>query len=135
MNTVRADAQLQWTPGRDWLAAVLALHALIVGPWLAAIGAWALVPCAASALYHIGVFLRGEIWRIALIDETLVVFEPAQPGRAPRAATLRGAPWLTANWVVLRTGRRVLMLHARHYDAQRFARLRRALLGAGAAAG
>ena len=77
-----------------------------------------------SFLYHVRIFARAEVWRFALVDETAVLFQPDG-----RPAKLRGGPWMTSNWVVVRTSRRTLMLRAGRYDADRFARLRRALLG------
>ena len=137
-----ADEEILWTPGWEWLAAVLTLHGLVALPWIALLGAWPLLPCAASLGYYGWAFSRREVWRFALVEERAVLFEPTQPaakqaGRQgwQRPATLRGSPWITPRWVVVRTSRRVLTLRAGRYDAARFARLRRALLasrGAGA---
>ena len=124
MNAHRDDVDVVWTPGWEWLAAVAAIHGVVAVPWVAVFGAWPVLPCALSLLYHIGVFAKGETWRFALVEDTVVLFEPhGKPAR------LRGGPWMTEHWVVVRTSRRVLTLRAGRYDAVRFARLRRALLG------
>ena len=126
----RADAELLWTPGWEWLGAVVVLHALATVPWVAHLGAWPLLPAGLSLLYHGWVFTRREVWRFALVEERVVIFEPKRQGAPLRSARLRGPPWMTARWVVLRTGRRVLVLRAGRFDPALFARLRRALLAA-----
>ncbi len=132
MNPHRDETHLDWQPGWDWLLPVVGLHILFTVPWVAALGWWALVPGALSMLYHLGIYRRGETWRFAFVEDAVVLFEPERPerkGEARRPAKLRGGPWITANWVVVRTSRRVLAMHGSRYDAVRFARLRRALLG------
>ena len=124
----RADAELLWVPGWEWLSAVIVLHALSTVPWLAHVGTWPLLPAGLSLLYHGWVFKRREVWRFALVEERVVIFEPRRPGKPLRLARLRGPPWMTARWVVLRTRRRVLVLRAGRFDPVLFARLRRALL-------
>lgn len=123
MNPHRDDTELLWAPGWEWLAAVSALHALVAVPWAHFVGIWPLAFVGLSLAYHVRVFLKGEVWRVALVEETAVLFQPDG-----KPAKFRGGPWMTENWVVLRTSRRVLMLRAGRYDAERFARLRRALL-------
>ena len=127
MNPHRDDAEIEWTPGREWLAAVIVLHVLVLAPWLAYFGAWALIPCLASLAYHGWVFAQRETWRFALVDERVVLFEPRRPGRPLRQARWRGAVWMTSDWLVVRTTRRVLTLRAGRYDPALFARLRRGL--------
>lgn len=129
-ESARADAALAWCPGWDWFGAVCIVHALATAPWLALIGAWPLLPAALSLAYHGWVFKRGEVWRFALTEERVVLFEPTRPGCGPRSATLRGPPWMTDRWLVVRTTRRVLVLRAGRYDPALLARLRRALLAA-----
>ena len=124
MDPHHDDTEILWAPGWEWLTAVLAIHALVAVPWLHFLGAWPLLVLAPSLLYHVRIFARGEVWRFALVEETAVLFQPDG-----KPAKLRGGPWMTANWVVVRTTRRVLMLRSGRYDADRFARLRRALLG------
>ena len=129
MNAPSADLDLYWSPGWEWLAAVAAIHVLVLLPWLAYLGVWPLLPCLASLGYHGWVWRRGEVWRFALVEESVVLFEPAWNGASPRPAKLRGAVWMTERWVVVRTSRRVLALRAGRYPPAAFARLRRALRG------
>ena len=129
MNPHHDDAEIRWTPGWEWLSAVLVVHALALAPWVALFGPWPLLVGVGSLAYYGWIFSRREVWRFALVEETVVLFEPSRAGLAPRAAQLRGSPWITERWVVVRTSRRVLALYAGGYDAVRFARLRRALLG------
>lgn len=129
-DPARADAELAWRPGREWLAAVCAIHILATVPWLAHLGAWPLLPAACSLLYHARVWRRGEVWRFLLTEERVVLFEPKRPGQPVRTAKLRGPTWMTERWVVVRTNRRVLLLHGARIDPTLFARLRRALLAA-----
>ena len=124
MNPHQDDVEMRWSPGWEWLAAVVAIHFLVAVPWLNFLGAWPLALLAVSLFWHVRVFVKGETWRFALVEETAVLFQPDG-----KPAKLRGGPWMTENWVVVRTSRRVLMLRAGRYDADRFARLRRALLG------
>lgn len=138
MNPHRDDAELHWTPGVEWLAAVLLVHGLVLLPWLALVGAWPLVVVAASLAYHGWVFAaraRHEVWRFALVEESVVLFEPGRAGEGARPASLRGSAWITERWVVVRTNRRVLALYAGRCDAVLFARLRRALLAGRGPAG
>ena len=129
MNPHRDDAEILWTPGWEWAGAVLLVHALVLAPWVALFGPWPLLVGAGSLAYYGWIFSRREVWRFALVEETVVLFEPRRTGEAPTPAQLRGSPWITERWVVVRTSRRVLALYAGGYDAVRFARLRRALLG------
>ena len=129
MNPHRDDTALDWTPSWEWLGAVLLVHVLIVVPWLALLGPSALLAGGASLAYYGWILSRHEVWRFALIEDRVVLFEPHQSGEVPRPAKLRGSAWITERWVVVRTSRRVLTLYAGCYDAVRFARLRRALLG------
>lgn len=128
MNPNRDDIEVDWTPNWEWLAAVAAIHVLAVVPWMAHLGLWPLVPCALSALHHWRIFRRDETWRFALVEESVVLFEPERPGTGRRPAKLRGPPWMTEHWIVVRTSRRVLALRAGRYPPALFARLRRALL-------
>jgi len=123
-----AQVELRWTPGWEWLTSVVAIHVVVVAPWLAVLGPWLLGPGLASLLYHVLVFRRREVWRLTLVEESVTVFEPRRPGAPPRWAKLRGPPWMTDRWLVVRTTRRVLILRAGRYDPAHFARLRRALL-------
>ena len=134
MNPHRDDAELTWTPGWEWLAAVLAIHLLLVAPWLAYLGPWPLLPCVASIAYHVWVYTQREVWRFALVEESAVLFEPKRPGQPLREARRSGAVWMTANWLVVRTSRRVLVLRAGAFEPALFARLRRALRREAAAA-
>lgn len=127
MNPHRDDIELMWTPGWEWLTAVLAIHLLVVAPWLLYLGPWPLIPCLASIAYHAWVFARREVWRFALVEDRAVLFEPKRPGQPLREARYRGAVWMTASWLVVRTSKRVLTLRAGAYDPALFARLRRAL--------
>lgn len=127
MNPHRADIDMHWTPGWEWLTAVATIHFLVVVPWTIELGPWPLAPAALSLLYHLHVFRRREVWRFALVEESVVLFEPPRPGAPQRFAKLRGAPWMTDRWLVVRTSRRVLILRAGRYDPIHFARLRRAL--------
>ena len=124
MDPHHDDTEMLWSPGWEWLTAVVAIHALVAVPWFHFLGVWPLLVIAVSFLYHVRVFARGEVWRFALVEETAVLFQPDG-----KPAKLRGGAWMTSNWVVVRTTRRTLMLRAGRYDADRFARLRRALLG------
>lgn len=121
------DIDVYWKPDREWFAAVAAIHALVVAPWVAYFGGWPLLACIGSLAYHGWVWRRAEVWRFALVGESAVLFEPARAGRPPRTATLRGPVWMTQSWVVVRTSRRVLALRAGRYPPATFARLRRAL--------
>ena len=126
------DVDVYWKPDHEWFAAVLAIHVVVVAPWIAYFGVWPLLLCLGSLAYHGWVWRRGEVWRFALIGESAVLFEPARAGKPPATATLRGAVWMTHRWVVVRTSRRVLALRAGRYPPAIFARLRRALrAGAG----
>lgn len=135
MNAARDDVEVVWTPGWDWLAAVAAIHALALAPWLAVFGLWPLLPAAASLVYYVHVFRRGEAWRLALSEDTVVVFEPSRRGRPGKTAKLRGGVWLTHRLLVVPTSRRMLLLRAGRYDPALFARLRRAFLAAFGASG
>lgn len=120
----RAERDVTWRPGWEWLGAVLAIHALVVVPWVIVLGAWPLMAAAVSLVYHANVYRQGEEWRFVLVEETAVLFQPdGEP------AALRGSIWMTAQWVVVPTSQRVLTLRARRYDADSFAMLRRALPG------
>ena len=127
MNPHRDDVEITWTPGGEWLLAVVALHLLALAPWLAYFGAWPAIPCLASIVYHGWIFRRGEVWRFALVEDRVVLFEPKRSGQPLREARGRRTVWMTANWLVVRTRRRVLMLRAERYAPALFARLRRAL--------
>ena len=129
MSPHHDDTNIHWTPGWEWLGAVLLVHVLVVAPWVALIGPWPLVAGAGSLAYYGWVYSRREVWRFALVEESVVLFEPTQAGQPARTATLRGSAWMTERWVVVRTSRRVLALYAGRYDPVRFARLRRTLLG------
>ncbi len=131
MNAARDDVDVVWSPGWDWLAAVAAIHVLVVVPWTAALGLWPVLVGALSMAYHAGVFLRREQWRLALAEDTVVVFEPPRDGQPAATAKLRGPAWLTHRLLVVRTSRRVLLLRAGRYDPVLFARLRRAFLAVG----
>lgn len=120
------DAEVFWTPGWEWLTAVVAIHVLAATPWLAHFGAWPLPVVCGSLAYHAWVFSRREVWRFLLTEETAVLFAPSGSRRRPLRR--RGPVWMTERWVVVRTDRRVLMLCASRYEPARFARLRRALL-------
>ena len=133
MNPARDDAEVRWLPGWEWLAAVVLLHLLAVLPWLKFLGPWPLVPCALSLAYHGRVYARREVWRFALVEESVVLFEPKRPGVPARPTPLRGRVWMTERWLLVRTRRRVLALRSGRYDAVLFARLRRALRAAEAA--
>ena len=128
MTRERDDAEVAWTPGWEWLTAVVAIHVLAVVPWLAYFGVWPLFVVCASLAYYVRVFWRQEVWCFRLIEETAVLFEPRRPGAEPRLARRRGPVWMTEAWLVVRTSRRVLVLRAARYDPALFARLRRALL-------
>ena len=125
-------SEVDWTPGWDWLACVLAIHVMVVAPWAAKLGVWLLAIAALTFSHYVRVFRRAERWRFAIVDERAVLFEPPgrDGGRVP--ARLRGPPWMTERWIVVRTTRRVLVLRAGRYDAAVFAALRRALLGGAA---
>ena len=127
MSAQRQDAEVRWTPGWEWLTAVVLLHLLAVMPWLKFLGAWPLVPCALSLAYHGRAYARREVWRFALVEESVVLFEPKRPGALARTSRLRGRVWMTERWLIVCTRRRVLTLRAGRYDAVLFARLRRAL--------
>ncbi len=131
MNPHRDDVDLDWTPGWDWLAGVIVVHVLVVAPWILWLGPWPLIPAAVSLLHHVRVFRRREAWCFALVGERAVVFEPERVDGTRRPARLRGPPWMTERWLVVRTSRRVLVVRAGRYDAALFARLRRAFLGDG----
>ena len=127
-------AELDWTPGWDWLGGVLVLHVLVAVPWIVKVGIWLVGLAVLTFSYYLWVFARAESWRFSFHDERVVLFEPARDGASRLPARLRGPPWMTERWVVVRTTRRILVLGAGRYDAAVFARLRRALLG-GAAIG
>ncbi len=129
MDAHRHDTDVDWAPGWEWLAAVCVIHLLAVVPWMAHLGLWPLIPGALSLLGHGRVWLRGEVWRFALMDERVVVLEPKRPGLPRRTARLCGPPWMTERWLVVRTSRRVLIVGAGRYEPARFAMLRRAFLG------
>lgn len=129
MNPHRDDTDIHWTPGWQWLGAVLLVHVLVMVPWVALLGPWPLVAGTASFAYYGWIFSRREVWRFALMEDRVVLFEPHRSGQAPRPAKRLGSAWITERWVVVRTSRRVLALYAGCYDGVRFARLRRALLG------
>ena len=131
-STIAGAVEVDWTPGWDWLAVVAAIHVLVAVPWVALFSAWALLPAAVSLGYHVDVHRRGERWRFALADERVVLFEPWRRDGSRRPARLRGPPWMTERWVVVRTTRRTLILRSGRYEAAVFARLRRALLGGAA---
>ena len=128
MNLATDDVEVLWTPGWDWLAAVAAIHLLALAPWLAVFGLWPLLPAGASLGYYALVFRRQEPWRLALAEDTVVVFEPPRRGRPGKTAKLRGGVWLTHRLLVVHTSRRMLLLRAGRYDPVLFARLRRAFL-------
>ena len=128
----RPGLEIDWTPGWDWLGCVLAIHVLVAVPWVAKVGVWLLVVAVFPFAYYVRVFWRGESWRFALSNERVVLFEPERPDGSRVPARLRGPPWMTERWVVVRTTRRILVLRAGRYDAAVFARLRRALLGGAA---
>ncbi len=120
--------EVDWTPGWDWLGLVLAIHVLVAVPWVINVGV-VLVPVAVAVFgYYVWVFRRAESWRLALVDERLVLFEPQARDGSRQPARLRGPPWMTDGWIVLRTTRRILVIRAGRYEAAVFARLRRALL-------
>lgn len=129
MNPHRDDVELDWSPGWDWLAGVVVVHVLVVVPWVLWLGFWPLTPAAVSLLHHVLVFRRREVWRLALVGERVVVFEPKRPDGGRRPARLRGPPWMIQGWLVVRTSRRVLIVRAGRYEAALFARLRRAFWG------
>lgn len=128
MNLARDDVEVVWTPGWDWFGAVAAIHALALAPWLAVFGFWPIVPAAASLGYYAWVFRRQEAWRLALAEDTVVVFEPAHRGGPAKTAKLRRGIWLTHRLLVVPTSRRMLLLRAGRYDPVLFARIRRAFL-------
>ncbi|MXY57497.1 MAG: hypothetical protein F4029_07045 [Gammaproteobacteria bacterium] len=128
----RPGGVVDWTPGWDWLGCILAIHVLVAVPWAARVGAWLLAVAAPAFGYYVWVFCRAESWRFALEGERVVLFEPERADGSRVPARLRGPPWMTDRWVVVRTTRRVLVLRAGRYDAAVFARLRRALLGGAA---
>ena len=121
-------SEIDWTPGWDWLGCVLAIHILVAVPWVAKVGAWLLAVAVAAFGYYVSVFWRAQSWRFALENERVVLFEPVRRDGSRIPARLRGPPWMTERWVVVRTTRRVLVLRAGRYEAAVFARLRRALL-------
>ena len=124
--------EIDWTPGWDWLACVLAIHVMVAVPWVAKVDAWLLAVPVLTFGYYLRVFLRAERWRFAIVEERVVLFEPARPDGSRLPANLRGPPWMIERWVVVRTSRRTLVLRAGRYDAAVFAALRRALLGGAA---
>ena len=126
------DVAVDWTPGWDWLGTVLAIHALVAVPWAVMVGAWLLALAVPAFGYYAWVFWRGESWRFAFSNERVVLFEPERADGSRAPARLRGPPWMTERWVVVRTTRRILVLRAGRYDAAVFAKLRRALLGGAA---
>ena len=126
--------EVDWTPGWDWLGCVLAIHVLVAAPWAVKVSVWLLALAVPAFGYYVWVFWRAESWRFALRNERVVLFEPERRDGTRVPARLRGPPWMTERWVVVRTSRRTLVLRAGRYDAAVFARLRRALLG-GAASG
>ncbi|MDE0178108.1 MAG: hypothetical protein OXP36_05885 [Gammaproteobacteria bacterium] len=128
----RPGLEVDWTPGWDWLGCVLAIHVLVAGPWAVKVSAWLLGLAAPAFAYYVWVFCRAESWRFALRNERVVLFEPERGDGTRVPARLRGPPWMTERWVVVRTSRRTLVLRAGRYDAAVFARLRRALLGGAA---
>ena len=123
---------VDWTPGWDWLACVLAIHTLLAVPWAAKVSVWLLGLAMPTFGYYVWVFWRAQSWRFALDNERVVLFEPERADGSRVPARLRGGPWMTERWVVVRTTRRILVLRAGRYDAAVFARLRRALLGGAA---
>lgn len=128
MNLATDDVEVLWTPGWDWLAAVAATHMLALAPWVVVFGSWPLLVGTASLGYHALVFRRQEPWRLALAEDTVVVFEPPRRGRPAKTAKLRGGVWLTHRLLVVPTSRRMLLFRAGRYDPVLFARLRRAFL-------
>ena len=129
MNPHRDDVDVDWSPGWDWLAGVVVVHVLVVVPWVLWLGLWPLIPAAVSLLHHVRVFRSREVWQFALVGERVVVFEPERAGGGRRPARLRGPPWMTERWLVVRTSRRILVVSAGRYEAALFARLRRAFWG------
>lgn len=127
-----SGVEVDWTPGWDWLGCVLAIHILLAVPWAAKVSVWLLGLAMPTFAYYVWVFWRAQSWRFALDNERVVVFEPARRDGSRVPARLRGPPWMTERWVVVRTTRRFLVLRAGRYDAAVFARLRRALLGGAA---
>ena len=123
---------LDWTPGWDWLGGVLGLHVLVAVPWIVEVGIWLVGAAMLTFSYYVRVFSLAESWRFSFLDERVVLFEPARRDGSRLPARLRGPPWMTERWVVVRTTRRTLLLRAGRYDAAVFARLRRALLGGAA---
>lgn len=128
----RSGLDVDWTPGWDWLGCVLAIHVLVAAPWAVKVSVWLLALAVPAFGYYVRVFWRGESWRFALGNERVVLFEPERGDGTRVPAQLRGPPWMTERWVVVRTTRRILVLRAGRYDAAVFARLRRALLGGAA---
>lgn len=122
-------AEVDWTPGWDWLGCVLAIHVLLAVPWVVEFGVWPLAVAVPAFGYYLWVFRRGECWRFAVVDERLVVFEPQRSDGRRRPAHLRGPAWMTERWIVVPTARRILVIRAGRYDDAVFAMLRRALLG------
>lgn len=125
-------AEIDWTPGWDWLGCVLAIHGLVAVPWVAKVGVWLLAVAVLTFSYYVGVFLRAERWRFAVGGERVGLFEPPREDGSRVPARLRGPPWMTERWIVVRTTRRTLVVRAGRYDAAVFAGLRRALLGGAA---
>lgn len=125
-------AEIDWTPGWDWLGCVLTIHILVAVPWIAKVGVWLLAVAVATFSYYLWVFRRAQRWRFALGRERVVLFEPPRKDGSRVPARLRGPPWMTERWIVVRTTRRILVLRAGRYDAAVFAGLRRALLGGAA---
>lgn len=128
----RTVSEVDWTPGWEWLACVLAVHVMVAVPWAAKVNAWLLAVAPLTFGYYVWVFRRAERWRFAIVDERVVLFEPERHDGSRVPARLRGPPWMTERWIVVRTTRRTLVLRAGRYDAAVFAALRRALLGGAA---
>ena len=63
MSPHQDDIEMPWSPGWEWLAAVVAIHFLVAVPWLSFLGAWPLALLAVSLFWHVRVFVKGETWR------------------------------------------------------------------------
>ncbi|MDE0419903.1 MAG: hypothetical protein OXK76_03310 [Gammaproteobacteria bacterium] len=125
-------SEIDWTPGWEWLACVLAIHVMVALPWAAKVDVRLLAVAVVTFSHYAWVFRRGERWRFAIVDERVVLFEPQRRDGSRVPADLLGPPWMTERWIVVRTRRRTLVLRAGRYDAAVFAALRRALLGGAA---
>lgn len=117
--------EISWTLGYDWFLAVGLLHVLVGGllAWL--FSPWWAAAATASLLWK---WLRARPGERYL----LLAFEDALEVRRGESVLRRTARcWMTEDWLVIPTSRRVLPVRGGRLPAQDFARLRRAALAGG----